>query len=345
MVQSVLAVADNFENNYYLKMEYKRESLIKEITSNLAFSSKSTELKNIIGLFDSNRIAQDFFAKLFSLIFGYGNLNELDKLNDIVNYPAIDLGDENAKIAFQITTQTDGKKIKDTINKFIKNNLYIKYDRLIVFIIGKKPNYTTTFDTKNRFSFDQEKDIWDDNFLIKEIDKLDTKKLEEIRNFLKESLQDYSSPAILTDECIKRCIQILKRDFGSTDTLKTTLNTQRDGDNFIEDIKNPANNLSWEFFKGNIRGHIQYNEDILSFLRDPINEGLQKEYLAVSQNIQEFYKDPTNRYSSFENVFRDVFGKLNTYEDEGIGLDMKLKILLHNMYFNCDIGDNSINND
>lgn len=67
--------------------------------------------------------------------------------------------------------------------------------------------------------------------------------------------------------------------------------------------------------------------------------------MAVSQNIQEFYKDPTNRYSSFENVFRDVFGKLNTYEDEGIGLDMKLKILLHNMYFNCDIGHNSINND
>lgn len=185
MVQSVLAVADNFENNYYLKMGYKREPLIKEITSNLAFLSKSTELKNIIGL--------------------------------------------------------------------------------IVFIIGKKPNYTTTFDTKNLFSLD----IWDDSFLIKEIDKLDTKKLEEISNFLKESLQDYSSPAILTDECIKRCIQILKRDFGSTDTLKTTLNTQRDGDNFIEDIKNPANNLSWEFFKGNIRGHIQYNEDILSFLRDP----------------------------------------------------------------------------
>lgn len=209
----------------------------------------------------------------------------------------------------------------------------------------KNPTIQQLLILKIVFSFDQEKDIWDDNFLIKEIDKLDTKKLEEIRNFLKESLQDYSSPAILTDECIKRCIQILKRDFGSTDTLKTTLNTQRDGDNFIEDIKNPANNLSWEFFKGNIRGHIQYNEDILSFLRDPINEGLQKEYLAVSQNIQEFYKDPTNRYSSFENVFRDVFGKLNTYEDEGIGLDMKLKILLHNMYFNCDIGDNSINND
>lgn len=345
MVQNVLTVVVNCEDNNYLQMAYTKTDLIKEITNNLAFSSKSTALENVIGLFDSNRVAQDFFSELFSLIFEYANLQELDKLNGVVNYPAIDLGDENAKIAFQITTRKDSEKIKNTIEKFIKNNLYNKYNRLVVFIIGEKPNYRKTFGTKNLFSFDKEKDIWDDNFLIKEIDKLDIKKLEEIRDFLKESLQDYKSPAILTDECIKRCIQILKRDFGSTDTLKTTLNTQRDGDNFIEDIKNPANNLSWEFFKGNIRGHIQYNEDILSFLRDPINEGLQKEYLAVSQNIQEFYKDPTNRYSSFENVFRDVFGKLNTYEDEGIGLDMKLKILLHNMYFNCDIGDNSINND
>ena len=37
---------------------------------------------------------------------------------------------------------------------------------------------------------------------------------------------------------------------------------------------------------------------------------------------------------------QNVFKRLNIYEDEGIALDMKLKILLHNMYFNCDIGDN-----
>ena len=110
--------------------------MIKEISDNLAFSSKSTALKNVIGLFDSNRFAQDFFAELFSLIFGYDNLKELDKLNDIVNYPAIDLGDENAKISFQITTQKDSQKIKDTIKKFIEHKLYNRYDRLVVFIIG-----------------------------------------------------------------------------------------------------------------------------------------------------------------------------------------------------------------
>jgi hypothetical protein len=320
-------------------MSYKKDPLIERISNNLAFSSKSTALKNVIGLFDSNRRAQDFFAKLFSLIFKYDNLKELDKLNDIVNHPAIDLGDEKARISFQITTQKDSQKIKDVINTFIDHKLYEKYDRLVVFIIGEKANYTTTFDTKNLFSFDKEKDIWDDNFLFKEIDKLDTPRLEEISAFLEENLLEYKFPENLYPEDIKNCIKILKRDFGGTN-MSTILNIQRGDSNFIKDKKNPANNLSWEFFKEKIKGHIKYNDDIFEFLSDPINRDSQKEYLEVSHKIQEFYNDSTNKYTSFENVFGDIFGKLNTYGDNVPGLDIKLKILLHNMYFNCDIGNN-----
>jgi hypothetical protein len=320
-------------------MSYKKDPLIKRICDNLAFLSKGTAIKNAIGLFDSNRNAQDFFAKLFSLIFKYDNLKELDKLNDIVNYPAIDLGDEKARISFQITNQKDSQKIKDTINKFIDHKLYEKYDRLVVFIIGEKANYTTTFDTKNLFSFDKEKDIWDDNFLFKEINKLDIYKLEEISNFLEENLLEYKFPENLYPEDIKNCIKILKRDFGGTN-LSTVLNIQRGGSDFIENIKNPVNNLSWEFFKEKIEVHIKYNYDIVNFLNDEINIDSRKEYLEVSQKIQEFYNDPANNYSSFEKVFRDIFKKLNTYDDDIPGIDIKLKILLHNMYFNCDIGNN-----
>ena len=122
--------------------------------------------------------------------------------------------------------------------------------------------------------------------------------------------------------------------------MSTILNIQRGDSNFIQNQKNPANNLSWEFFKEKINGHIKYNDDIFKFLSDPINKDSQKEYLEVSQKIQEFYNDPTNKYTSFEKVFGDIFGKLNTYGDNVPGLDIKLKILLHNMYFNCDIGNN-----
>jgi hypothetical protein len=273
-------------------------------------------------------------------------LKELDKLNDIVNYPAIDLGDETAKIAFQITTQKDSEKVKDTIAKFNNHKLYEKYDRLILFVIGKKQDsYTTTFDTQDKFSFNKNADIWDDNFLIKEINKLSTSKLEKIFQFLKDELEPIYLPENLLDQDIAKCIDILKRDFGSTDSLSSQLNIHRETDDFIKNIKNPANNLSWEFFKKKIRGHLSYNKDIFEFLQSPINQKIQEDYLQVSQAIQNFYKDSKNRFPSFENVFGEIFKKLNTYDDEIAGVDIKLKILLHNMYFNCDIGHNPNNHD
>ncbi len=326
-------------------MSSKKEQVIKVIANNLAFYSKSISLKNTIGFFDDNRSAQDIFAEFFKLAFGYENLKELDKLNGIVNYPAIDLGDKTARIAFQITTKKDSEKVKDTIKKFIKNNLYKEYDRLIIFIIGKKQSSYINFDTQSKLTFDKEKDIWDDNSLIKEINKLDIAKLEEIQKFLEENLIEFKFPENLFSNDIKNCIEILKRDFGNSTTLKTKLNIYRGDDNFIKDVKNPANNVSWEFFKEKIRGHLQYNQEILEFLSDPINKEIQKDYLEVSQEIQDFYKDPANNFSSFENVFSEIFKKLNTYDDNISGINIKLKILLHNMYFNCDIGDNPNNND
>lgn len=321
-------------------MSYKKENLIKAISDNLAFSSKSTALRNVIGLFDSNRIAQDFFAKLFSLVFGYENLEELDKLNSVTNYPAIDLGDEKAKIAFQITTDSSSSKIKDTIDKFINHQLYKTYERLIIFIIGEKKFYTTSFDTQFKFVFDKEKDIWDDNFLINEIDKLDIREVELVQTFLEENLIEFKFPERLFSSDIKKCILILKRDFGNSTSITDFFgkNIKRDHEDFIKK-KNEINTVSWGFFKEKIKGHLQYNKDIIDFISNPINKNLQKDYLEVSQTIQKFYKKESNNFESFEEVFRVVFDKVNILYDDNLN-KIKIMILLHNMYFNCDIGDN-----
>ncbi len=328
-------------------MSYKNELIKKSIANNLTFLSKSTTLENVIGLFDSNRSAQDFFSGLFKLVFGYSNLKELDKSNDVTNYPGIDLGDETARIAFQITTQNDSKKIKDTIQTFINHKYYEKYERLVFFIIGEKQSsYTTTFDTQGKFYFDKDTDIWDDNFLIKNIDKIpEISKLEAIQKFLEDNLLEYKFPENLLDQDIAKCIEILKRDFGSTDSLSLQLNIHRRTDDFIKDIKNPANNLSWEFFKTRLRGHLKHNKDIFDFLQNPINQKIQEDYLQVSQAVQNFYRDSNNGFDSFEEVFRRVYDKCNVlYDDDDLN-KIKIIILLHNMYFNCDIGNNPNNHD
>ena len=326
-------------------MSYKKQTILKVIADNLAFYSKGITIENSMGFFDSNRSAQDFFTGFLKLVFWYDNLQELDKLNDTVIYPAIDLGDEIAKIAFQITTKKDSGKIKDTIAKFIKYELYKQYDRLVILIIWEKQGSYSNFDTKGNFIFNKESDIWDDNTLIKYINKItDIQKLEEIQKYLEENLVEFKFPENLFPIDIKKCIEILKRDFWSSEVLSSSLNIKREDDNFIKDIKNPANNLSWEFFKEKIRGHLQYNQDIVDFLQNPINRELQEDYLKITQAIQDYYKNSENKFSSFEEVFRKVFDKCNILYDDDLN-KIKIMILLHNMYFNCDIGHNPNNHD
>jgi len=324
-------------------MAYKNHQIILRIIDNLSFSSKATALENVIGLFDSNRVAQSFFATLFGYVYGYKNLEELDKLNDVSNYPAIDLGDKKAKVAIQVTTQNDHGKIQKTIDKFLKHNLDKSYDRLIVFIIGKKQDsYPKPFTIKRKFKFNKVCDIWDDENLTKQIDKItDISKLKEIEKFLDGALSEYKFPDRLFEKDIRACIVILNRDL-KTLVKKAKTTSKQSIPNRTQDFikkKNAINKISWDFFKEKILGHLKYNEMISSFLSDPINQKIQKDYLLISASIQQHYKKNKKTFKSFEDVFRRIFENLKTYDEE---MDSrKVRIILHNMYFNCDIGDNA----
>jgi hypothetical protein len=322
-------------------MVYKRQQVIAYIIDNLAFSSTSISQENVIGLFDSNRVAQGFFCSLFDKIFGYKNLKELDKLNGIVNYPAIDIADKEARIAFQITTDSSSAKIKDTIVKFNNNRLYEDYDRLVVLIIGNKINYTTTFDTESKFTFDKANDIWDDSDLARAINNIDDMdSLNDIQEFLKNELLEYKFPERLFPQDIKKCIEKLLE--GISDLLDEVLDQPNLPPNREEGFivrKNALNNLSWDTFKNNILGHLQYNKAIDEFLKDPINDVVLQDYFKVTQTIQKFYSQNRNEFVSIEDVFRAIFNRLTNDYDDGMN-NQKIKIILHNMYFNCDIGDN-----
>lgn len=323
-------------------MALQKQVIIQRITDNLSFNSGSIAMENALGLFDSNRGAQDFFRQLLKLTCGYNNLEELDKLNDKTNYYAIDLGDKVARIAFQITTDNTSTKIKDTIEKFNKYALYDTYDRLVVFIIGKKKSYSTSFPTASKLKFDAEKDIWDDADFVKLINAIDDiSKLREIYKYLDENLLEFKLPDHLTFDDIKNCIQYLKDSI--TGILKDAEIKERQipaqrSDDFIA-RKNNVNNVTFEFFKANIQGHLSYGTMIQEFLSDPINADSLKDYELVSAAIQKFYIKNKADYASFEDVFIAIFGQLKPVYESNTKID-KVRILLHNMYFNCDIGDN-----
>ncbi|MGL5255449.1 MAG: SMEK domain-containing protein [Proteocatella sp.] len=157
----------------------------KSIAENLALLSQQVELLNAVNLYDINIVAEDFFTELLNLIFDYKlkNANVIEK-----NAPAIDLIDEENKISIQVTSENSSTKIKHTIYEYITNRSYEKYERLIVLILTRKRNYSSSFETNNLFVFDKEKDILDVKDLVKYIRGLDSEKIRIIHDFLEREL-------------------------------------------------------------------------------------------------------------------------------------------------------------
>jgi hypothetical protein len=120
---------------------------------------------------DINKVSETILAPLLAEIYGYTELKNLNS-SEYPNYPAIDLGDETARVAFQITSTSGREKIKKTLRKFVEHELYEKYDKLIIYILTEKPDssgkdYEEII--QGKFAFDKDKDIWDYRDILREV--------------------------------------------------------------------------------------------------------------------------------------------------------------------------------
>jgi hypothetical protein len=137
------------------------------------------------GRYDLNKQAENFFRDILNLVYGLDLVNLNEKVS---NAPIIDLGDKGNRICIQVTAERESVKIRDTINGFLKRKLYNQYDRLVILIITEKRSHTTDFDTKSKFNFSKEDDIWDIDDLLERVEMLDLNKAEELKNYLSKEL-------------------------------------------------------------------------------------------------------------------------------------------------------------
>ena len=145
-----------------------------------------------MGRTDINHVSENVLIPLLSEIYGHTALKNLNV--EVPNSPAIDLGDKKARIAYQITSRADSRKIKDTLSTFVENKLYEKYDRLVIYILTEKLRYQGQgFDEiiQDKFSFDKKRDILDYRDLLKEISGFSSvDKLRRIEIILEEHFGD-----------------------------------------------------------------------------------------------------------------------------------------------------------
>ena len=144
---------------------------------------------------DINCVSEDVLIPLFSEVYGHTDLRNLN-VSEGPNFPAIDLGDEKTRTAYQITSRFRSEKVKDTVKKFVEYKLYEKFERLVIYILTEKPEtyHGRGLDDiiQDRFSFDKDTDILDYRDLLEKISGFPLDKLRRVEEILEQQFGDES---------------------------------------------------------------------------------------------------------------------------------------------------------
>jgi hypothetical protein len=136
---------------------------------------------------DLDKVAETVLVPLFKQVYGFRMLQNLN-FSDGMNFPAVDLGDDEKRIAFQITSTSSSEKVKHTLEKFAAHQLYTRFDRLIVYILTEKQSsysgqsFPQTFG--GNFRFDIKTDIQDYTDLLRVISDFPIEKAEKVKEVL-----------------------------------------------------------------------------------------------------------------------------------------------------------------
>ncbi|MGC2237976.1 MAG: SMEK domain-containing protein [Pyrinomonadaceae bacterium] len=164
-----------------------QQKSLQRISEILAIFVKQIESENAMGLFDKNRITEDIFIPVFSEVYDYKNLVNLNLLGE--NYAGLDLGDDKARVAFQISSNVTNQKVKETLQSIIDNKYYEKYDTFIIYdITEKQRSYSGSGWSKiidKRFIFTSD-NILDYKDLSSSIRHLEFSKIEKIEKILED---------------------------------------------------------------------------------------------------------------------------------------------------------------
>ena len=147
---------------------------------------------------DLNRVAESVLVPLFRAVYGYDGLRNLNH-TERANFPGIDLADDTAKVAFQVTATSTSSKIKETLRTFSEAKLYERYSHLIVYILSERQrSYSGRGFEKyinGRFTFAKAKDIRDYRHLLSAVEKLPLDEALNVLSILEQHIGD-KKPAV-----------------------------------------------------------------------------------------------------------------------------------------------------
>lgn len=101
-----------------------RQNEIIKLLSNFVAEVKGSAAS---GHQDINKTSEGFLRDLFREVFGLSNLKDLNE--EKPNFPGLDLGDDAAGVAFQVTSEHKVGKIQETLKTVIRHQLHERFPK------------------------------------------------------------------------------------------------------------------------------------------------------------------------------------------------------------------------
>lgn len=154
-----------------------RGYFIGQLIDELTAVSQQVKSRAGLQLFDLNRYLEDFFKEILNIVYGYKlkNLNE-----DRTNNPGLDLGDEVAKVAYQVTSTKSSEKINRTLEKAASQ--IREFPTIFVLILQDKQGSYSGIDEdlSKPFGFKAETHVLDIQDVLKAVLSLPIDRLQQL---------------------------------------------------------------------------------------------------------------------------------------------------------------------
>lgn len=161
-----------------------RGYFIGQIIDELTAVSQQVKSRAGLQLYDLNRYLEDFFKDILNLVYGYKLINLND---DRSNNPGLDLGDEGAKVAFQITSTKNSSKVNKTLEKAVGQ--IVKYPTIYVLILQDKQSSYTGLDQAFALPFSfTEAHILDTGDVLKKVLSLPIDRLQTLHELVSKNV-------------------------------------------------------------------------------------------------------------------------------------------------------------
>lgn len=119
------------------KARLKHQNLLIEFRDLMSQLVTQVEAASAMQMYDINKVSENLVLGVLRELYGWRHLRNLNA-TERANFPGIDLADDVAGVAIQVTATTTLDKIKSTIDTFLAHGLDKKYKRVVVYVLGRK---------------------------------------------------------------------------------------------------------------------------------------------------------------------------------------------------------------